>query len=172
MELASSHDFESIVRFALLVVLAGWLCWILLVFAVAIFDRRLAAKFAPAMLRGLLLAGTCVATTVPAHGADGAHSPLDGLLLPDRPAITAAPAPTPAFGAQVATAKPKPETRTTVVVKPGDCLWSIVSERHRGADNATIAAEVAAWHQTNREVIGQNPNLLQPGQHLTEPGEK
>ena len=171
MELVSSHDVESIVRFALLVLLAGWTCWILLVLVVAVFDRRLAARFAPAMIRGLLLAGTCVATTVPANAGDQNHSPLDGLVLPDRP-TTAEPKKQAGTDVRSATSKYRQETQSTVVVQSGDSLWSIARQRHRGADNATIAADVNAWYHANREVIGGDPDLLQPGQRLSNPGEK
>lgn len=57
-----------------------------------------------------------------------------------------------------------------VTVQPGDCLWSIAA-RALGADatDADIAAAWPRWYATNRNVIGADPNLLQPGQQLTPP---
>ncbi len=58
-----------------------------------------------------------------------------------------------------------------VTVRAGDSLWSIAAE-HLPAD-ATAAQIDAAWHewyQANRDVIGDDPNLIRPGQVLTAPG--
>lgn len=58
-----------------------------------------------------------------------------------------------------------------VTVRAGDSLWSIAAE-HLPAD-ATAAQIDAAWHewyQANRDVIGDDPNLIRPGQVLAPPG--
>lgn len=59
---------------------------------------------------------------------------------------------------------------SAVVVRRGDTLWSIVA-RHLGpdADPLRVAAAVPHWHSANRAVIGDDPNLLLPGQQLTPP---
>lgn len=57
-----------------------------------------------------------------------------------------------------------------VVVKPGHSLWSIAAE-HLGvfATDAEIAQAWPAWYDANRDVIGNDPSLLQPGQILRQP---
>ena len=57
-----------------------------------------------------------------------------------------------------------------VVVRRGDSLWSIAA-RHLGSDasDAEIARAWPAWFEANREVIGDDPDLLQPGQVLRPP---
>src|SRR5215210_6769171 len=64
--------------------------------------------------------------------------------------------------------RPAPEPSTTpLVVEPGDSLWSI-SEEHigPGATPEQIAYEVERIFELNRERIGENPNLIYPGQEF------
>jgi LysM repeat protein len=58
----------------------------------------------------------------------------------------------------------------TVVVAPGDTLWHI-AQRALGDDAgaADIASAWPAWYANNAEVIGDDPDLLQPGQVLHAP---
>lgn len=59
----------------------------------------------------------------------------------------------------------------TVVVRPGDSLWSI-SEDLLGPGSSDPGRVAAAWpllHQENRGVIGDDPDRLRPGQELTIP---
>jgi hypothetical protein len=57
-----------------------------------------------------------------------------------------------------------------VVVHRGDTLWSIAA-RHLDptATAADIDAECHRWFAANREVIGDDPNLILPGQLLSPP---
>lgn len=61
-----------------------------------------------------------------------------------------------------------------IVVAPGDSLWSLAAARltrlrgHRPSDSQ-IAAEWPRWYAANRFVIGGDPDLIQPGQHLLVP---
>ncbi|WP_270409922.1 hypothetical protein [Brachybacterium paraconglomeratum] len=59
----------------------------------------------------------------------------------------------------------------TVVVQKGDTLWSLTDDvLGPGPDDPALLAE--AWpllHQENRDVIGEDPDLLVPGQVLTVP---
>ncbi|MEJ7648917.1 MAG: LysM peptidoglycan-binding domain-containing protein [Nakamurella sp.] len=58
----------------------------------------------------------------------------------------------------------------TVVVHRGETLWSIAA-RQLGPD-ATDAQIDTAWHHwytANREVIGDNPDVILPGQQLHAP---
>lgn len=57
----------------------------------------------------------------------------------------------------------------TVVVAPGDSLWSITAELLRTEDAATIAASWPHLYEANREVVGEDPDLVHPGQELLVP---
>src|SRR5690625_696813 len=66
-------------------------------------------------------------------------------------------------------ARPGPDTRH-VVVRSGDTLWTIAAE-HLG-DNpgrAAVAAAWPRWYQANADLIGPDPNLIQPGLRLVVP---
>jgi LysM repeat protein len=72
--------------------------------------------------------------------------------------------------AQEARSAKRDASATSVVVRPGDTLWSI-SEEHLGP-NATpqrIAAEVEQIYALNRDRIGSDPNLIASGQELSLP---
>lgn len=58
---------------------------------------------------------------------------------------------------------------TAVVVKPGDNLWKI-AQQIRPHDDPTQLSELVAliWNH-NRQVIGDNPHLILPGQELLIP---
>ncbi|MBC7680022.1 MAG: hypothetical protein H7233_13705 [Pseudorhodobacter sp.] len=96
---------------------------------------------------------------------------------PAGPAATAAAPAQPSPTAPPAPARPVPTSSAVpaaipgqVVVRPGDCLWA-PSDRALGGHPAParIAAAWPAWWQANRAVIGDDPNLLRPGTHLTPP---
>lgn len=57
-----------------------------------------------------------------------------------------------------------------VVVMAGDTLWAIAA-RHlgAGADDAEVAAAWPQWWQANRQTVGEDPDLLRPGQRLVVP---
>ncbi len=102
--------------------------------------------------------------------------------LSDRPRDPAPPA---AASASPAAASPAPATPAAVpdwpapapgahIVLRGECLWSIAEADLRvrtGADPfpAAVAAAVQRWWAANAEVIGDDPDLLLPGQVLTPP---
>jgi LysM repeat protein len=64
--------------------------------------------------------------------------------------------------------RPAPEPSTTrLVVEPGDSLWSISAEHiGPGATPKQIAYEVERTFDLNRERIGEDPNLIFPGQEF------
>lgn len=136
----------------------------------------------------LLLCGAAVASqiAVPAHAADraddrsGGVPSLAGLAVPDRavsgevrrpvgrPAGEARPLARPGFadGTQPATGAAAHD----VVVRPGDSLWSL-AEQALGPE-AGVADLVDHWHRTyaaNRPVVGDDPDLIHPGQRLRLP---
>ena len=91
------------------------------------------------------------------------HVPLGPLL--GTPARTAAPSPT-------TTSDPAAPTPSVVeiVVLRGHTLWSIAS-RSLGpnASDASVATECQRWFDANRDVIGDDPDLIKPGQILSAP---
>ena len=53
----------------------------------------------------------------------------------------------------------------------GDCLWDIAAARlPAGASATAIDTEWRRWYAANRAVIGDNPDLIHPGQVFTPPG--
>src|SRR6478752_6599607 len=60
-----------------------------------------------------------------------------------------------------------------VVVRPGDSLWTIaVAHLPAGSDEAQVGRHWRAWYARNASVIGPDPNLILPGQHLLPPTTK
>jgi len=59
------------------------------------------------------------------------------------------------------------------VVEPGDCLWTIAA-RHLGpsASDADIDRYWRFVYERNRAVVGDDPNLIVPGQELVLPEER
>ena len=57
-----------------------------------------------------------------------------------------------------------------VVVEPGDSLWSITQERlGQGASSQQIHNEVERTFELNRDLLGDEPDLMLPGQELSLP---
>lgn len=91
---------------------------------------------------------------------------LTGLRLPERVAVEPL---------EVATAttplSDSPASRpATVTVRPGDTLWRIAAEQlgsHPALDD--IARAWPMIYELNREVIGPDPGLIEPGQRLVLP---
>ncbi len=133
-----------------------------------------AARLLPRAVRGALVAGvvttlsvgTAHATASPSPDPRPAATTLDGLVLPDRP--TSGVHDAPPTGPPT---RPAPDA-DTVVVAPGDSLWSIAAS-HAGprASVADVASSTERWYRENRDVVGPDPDLLQPGQRLTAPRE-
>lgn len=71
-------------------------------------------------------------------------------------------------------AKRSDSTKTDIgaayVVQTGDSLWRIAANHLKpNATDNEIANAVRDWHQLNSDVIGTDPNLIHPRQHLKEP---
>ncbi|MFC7376301.1 LysM peptidoglycan-binding domain-containing protein [Brachybacterium sp. GCM10030267] len=64
-----------------------------------------------------------------------------------------------------------PRTEGTVIVRPGDNLWSITDDLLGTApdDPADIAAAWPLLYEANRGEVGTDPDHLEPGQELTVP---
>lgn len=84
-----------------------------------------------------------------------------GVDWPVQPAIPVSPTESPPA---------PPDGTTTIAVRPGDCLWSLV-EAHLGygATLAEISDEVDRWWDRNADIIGTDPDLLIPDQVLVIP---
>jgi nucleoid-associated protein YgaU len=73
------------------------------------------------------------------------------------------------------TTPPQGRNPVAYVVRPGDSLWSIsaASLKSRTAAQTTSHDDIARawprWYAANRAVIGADPDLLRPGQHLQSP---
>jgi hypothetical protein len=141
----------------------------------------------PGGLRRLVLAGCGVALAsglaqpalgAPAHHHLAHHVPahhglarevaaLSGLPLPER---AVAPGRSHPIDDRRAARPTATQVRRTVVVRPGDCLWSIAArDLLPGAQPAAIAARWRAIYALNRAAIGSDPDLLEVGQHLVLP---
>jgi len=148
-------EFPSAVLALISMVAVAVGVWALLVALLASTPalRGLAVALTPRILRGFAFAGVAGALSIPAAHAEDRG--VDGLRLPDRPLVAAT----------------EPVAKQpTVVVQNGDTLWAIARARlGSGADVAATAHEVARWHAANREVIGDDPDLIHPGQQLDPP---
>jgi nucleoid-associated protein YgaU len=151
---------------ALAVLVATALLWATTCATVAGQLRRPGPPVRPVgPVRALLLAACGV--VVLAGPATAADPPVDAGsvaagLVATGPGLAGLPLPDRAEGAPAAVA--------TVVVRPGDSLWSI-SARALGPDAraSEIAAHGRRVHLLNARVIGADPDLVRPGQLLRLP---
>ncbi|MEK0157178.1 LysM domain-containing protein [Arthrobacter oryzae] len=152
------------------------------------FMRRLALAAVGLQLLGAPLAHAATDTTDPqwhptsgpAVAADWAPSdqaaprakPSPGGMDPGwKPnALVVSPGPLAAQPSRSARQQPIDENGN-VTVMAGDSLWSIAA-RHLGGSPASdldIAVEWPRWYQANRAIVGENPDVLLPGQILKPP---
>lgn len=126
-----------------------------------------ASAVAPAAA-GSGVPGPGFAPSHPAHGAVSRTTPAPAPgWVPDRPARVTSPEPGSLLGG---TLRPAGSTIDTVTVRRGDTLWSIAA-RHlgSGASDSEVAAEWPLWFAANRGVIGDDPDVVLPGQLLRAP---
>lgn len=160
---------DALLALATLVTL-GLSAWVLVVAALVTIgvSSRIVARLSPAMLRRALLAGAAGALAVgPAHAERIPVVPhsVDGLPMPDRPDAGADDAP-----AVRRHHAPRPSEPHAVAVRPGDTLWAIAARSLPShASEARIARATTAWYRANRDVIGPDPDLIFPAQHLAPP---
>lgn len=176
----ASADLDAVIAAAAFLALAGILAWLALIAIAAVVDVRLARRLGPAWLVGLAIGAGAV---LPAH----ADTSLNGLPLPDRPTATASARPaSPSTGSDAGTDRPSGADRSAgtgrsaptsgatriVTVRDGDTLWAIAARELPGhPDDRRIATAVRAWARSNADVIGADPDLIRPDQHLTAPKE-
>jgi len=102
--------------------------------------------------------------------AQSANAAIGAGWVPSRPVVRTHPD----LGVLNPVPRPGPEDERPghVVVHRGDSLWAIAA-RHLGRDasDAEIAQAWPAWFDANRDVIGDDPDVLRPGQVLRPPEE-
>jgi resuscitation-promoting factor RpfA len=182
-------DFDDLVGLAAAIacwLLVGWVALVLAVTALGSLGggigrlaKGAAARLTPVAWRnaarlalGLVIAAgpATVATAANAGPAatavDSSSTDAEVLLLP----AVGRPGWSESTNVHRAGTETRPVRAATVVVRPGDCLWSIAaSSLGAGASTAEIAAEWPRWYAANRRVIGSDPNLILPGTVLTAP---
>lgn len=94
--------------------------------------------------------------------ATSSGRPLAGLSLPDRATVRGGGAPAPRSAGTPAGG--------SVVVRPGDSLWSLSERAAPGSSDAELDRLWRAAYAANHDVIGHDPDLIHPGQHLRLPG--
>ena len=176
VERGAPLSFDTLLVGVAAVTATGCVLWLWLVATVTTLEAasgrlRDRAHGCPAAWRRLVLQGCGVALAsgllVPASAVEIARSAPDdrsagllrGLPLPTRPTDRLAESPR--------VAEPAGDR---VVVAAGDSLWSIAAARL--PTRATDGRVVAAWrrlYRANRSVIGQDPDLILPGQRLRVP---
>jgi hypothetical protein len=152
----------------------GRLCRLLLrAVAPRVIRRMLEVGLGISLAAGPAFTGVAMAAPEPARATAPnavAHSlpQLDGALAAlaalDRPSLDRPAVDTPALDRPL-TRAPQP-----VTVRRGDSLW-LIAERGlgHGASNSEISAEWPRWYAANRAVIGDDPDLVLPGQQLRPP---
>ncbi|MEI2811197.1 MAG: LysM domain-containing protein [Nocardioides sp.] len=181
---------------AVLLVMAGWFWLTSTAVATSVLAGRAHQRVLgcpDALRRGLLLACGVAVTgalsvpvqaasvhAVPGHpqppaAAQAASNSLSGLLLPDR---LAAPLPAHHAGAPAQVAAQirhqiRPQIgshRAIHVVAAGDTLWAIAAAQlPPDAGQARVAGYWQLIYAANRDVIGDDPDLIQPGERLVLP---
>jgi LysM repeat protein len=148
---------------------------------------RLAARTVPAAIRGCVrvslglgtsvVVGTSSVVTLAALSPASALAATSVSVSVSASAATSTPIPRPANvwpsldRAPLPSHPVRPDLRAAGYdVRAGDTLWGIAA-RTLGPDAtpAEVADTWPRWWERNRAVIGANPDLIQPGQHLDAP---
>lgn len=127
------------------------------------------AGAAPAPLPAPALPLTPAATALPTPGLPVTRTPE--APAPRVPAPQTPPRTPPADSARPGhPGRPAVPAPASVTVGPGDSLWSLAAEQlGPSASPRAIAQQWPAWWAANRAVIGDDPDLIHPGQHLVPP---
>lgn len=187
VDILGNHGFTGLLVTGATVAAAVSLVWLALVLVLAVVEaategrvrmlrftgcpvawrRRLMCVLVPLLASALAVGTTTTAATAAPSGPDrpwhgstrtGPGAPrLDGLPLPDRQP-DAARGPTGTAAAR------------RVVVRPGDTLWQLAAGLlPPDADNGAVASLCQVLYSANRTVIGDDPDVIRPGQRLRVP---
>jgi hypothetical protein len=130
--------------------------------------RETGIKLMPAFLRASLGVGLAIGLVAPAN----AQTPFPEIPVIDRvidfesEPIEVVDTPSTTI-LEVERPKEKVQSKT-YVIKSGDSLWSIAQDQIVGKD-ASIGEIDNAWRKiwrANKDVIGNNPSLIRPGQEI------
>jgi resuscitation-promoting factor RpfA len=101
---------------------------------------------------------------------DRPTDPLPGATWTPTAPPPAVPVATPASPLLTGNPRPTATVEEAIVVRRGDTLWHIAA-RHLGSTvtPAEVATEWPRWWHANRDVIGDDPDLILPGQILRPP---
>lgn len=103
---------------------------------------------------------SAVVATTPSPPVHPGWQPVPPVVNPGMLAAPASRAPAEAAAAEAA----------GVTVQAGDTLWDIAArDLGHGASDLDIALQWPRWYQANAALIGQNPDVLLPGQILQPP---
>ncbi|GAA5114972.1 hypothetical protein GCM10023339_21220 [Alloalcanivorax gelatiniphagus] len=144
----------------------GWLWVITTTTVVGLVRGRVRSGGATRRLVLLACGAAVVAgSTVPAHAAGGEGAEvLAGLPLPER---AVAPERSEQHAHLPAPVRPASQRSGTYVVRAGDSLWSIA--REHPAEGAGVEERWRAIWSANRALVGDDPDLIHPGQALRLP---
>ena len=178
-DLDASQPFADLLGQWCTVVLLGCAVWGWLVTLVVLLEavraaeagrvRAAGSRALPAGYRRLVL-GACglVLTTGAVSPALATPGPVH--LVPPPVVATQPTQPSTAAVSPAAPAPPGSPHSPGIVVRPGDSLWHLAAERlPHDADNATIAHTWQRLYHANRDVIGTDPDVIEPGQRLSRP---
>lgn len=99
--------------------------------------------------------------------AAGSSWPVDGLRLPERTSTAEPSGKNHGSHGKNQRAQPTQRTTATIIVKPGDSLWNIArTQLPDGVSQRQIAGLTEQLHELNRGTIGNDADLLKPGQPL------
>jgi nucleoid-associated protein YgaU len=137
--------------------------------------RRLGAVEIPMPVRpiaAILMLASVIAAPVRSRPASATVAPPI-VRLADAADVDDGAQPAPSNAASPAIA-PVDRTNATYIVEPGDCLWRIARDvlATRGVTEPSGADVARLWpaiYEANRSVIGDDPNLIHPGQSLEIP---
>lgn len=138
--------------------------------------RRLGAVDIPIPIRpiaAVLVMVSVIAAPIRPKAASATVAPPIVRLADTTDAGDIAPAPPPSVPTYQMAVQPG-QPNTPYIVKPGDCLWRIAREILSGrGDTEPSSVEIAhfwpAIYEANRSLIGDDPNLIHPGQPLQIP---
>ena len=103
----------------------------------------------------------------------GAGAEVGSAPSPTASPLSLSPSPRPAPMATSPMPSVSPPVRraaSVVVVQPGDCLWDLArASLGPATSDRQVAAAWPSWWSANRVLIGDDPDLLQPGMHLVPP---